>query len=257
MRRCVVRIAAAAILLFGIWTTIACADNFLESGILRYVNETEDDIEYNVFMTVNKDEATTCQLETPSGTYSFTDEGDAFRPEPAYLDDYIGLSFADLEIQIAEAWTLTWDAGPTQTVVTIDFGTIAVSEFLPFTELTAPAGGGPIEIPGGPNPPTIEWINGSGPPDCGFATAFLTDQKPWWDSQTRIDSDDQSCTTTSWTPASPLSDGSWFVTVLNGTDVRDVPVCITVVEGEWPLDNEGWLNLVSIAPPPSRADEVQ
>ncbi len=244
MRQRLVGIVAIAVLLSGIWATTVLAENFLEAGIDKY--ESSGSFVYDVFMEANKDGATTCQLVTPIGTYSFTDVGGAFRPEQDFFNDHIGLSFAGLQAAIAQACTMIWDAGPTQTVVSIDFGTISESDFLLIPTLTAPLDGVPIEIPRDPNPPTIEWTNGSAPRFCDFALVFLADQQMWWNAQTLIVSGELSCNTTSWTPASPLTEGTWFITVMNAYAARDVPVGITVVQGTWPLDNSDWLDLSSI-----------
>ncbi len=247
MQRRVFSVSVIAVLVSTIWTTTAPAENFLESGILRY--DTNEGLRYDVFIDVNKDGATTCELGTSSGSYSLSYLGGAFRPGQDFFDDAIGLSFADLEDWISVAWTLTWDPGPEQTVVTIEFGTIEEGDFPSLPVLTEPPDGDSIEIPGDPNPPTVEWINITGPPDCDFASVFITDEPMWWNAQDRRESDELSCTTTSWTPPEALPNGTWYVTVINGYDAREVPVGITVVEGTWSLDNEDWLVLGSIDGP--------
>ncbi len=221
--------------------TAAAQDiNFLEISLVRYEVQGGDTL-HDIVVSAGKDSATTCELVTPIGTYSCINVGGSFQPQQDFIDDHSGMSFAGLEAVISTFWTLTWDAGPAQTVVNITFGTVLENDFLPFPTITAPVNKAPIEIPPDPNPPTIEWTNEPSPSPCNSQFIFLIDQ-----AGTVYSFDEISCVDTSWTPSLPLADGIWNYIIARATDYRDVPVGLDIVEGTWPLENSEWLALVSI-----------
>ncbi len=242
----IIETLAVVILLSIVLATDASADNFLE--VLFDKHEASGSIFlYDIFaLAANKDGATTCELVTPTGTYSCINVGGEFLAEQSFRDDHMDMSFAGLTAAISGNWTLTWDEGlPTQTVATISFGTVLESDFKLVPTLTAPVDGVPIEIPGDPNPPTIEWNYGTTLPcdaQLDAVEVALIEQ-----AGTEISSGELPCDSLSWTPPSPLTEGTWFSRVANIiTDYRLVPDGIDIVEGTWPIENSDWLSLRSI-----------
>jgi len=229
------------------WSAAARATSFLEIDIVRH--EATGTVLHEVWFGANKDGATTCELATPSGAYVCLDVGGGFRPEQDFFDNHRDLSFAALEAAIASVWTITWDAGPTQSMATIDFGIVLAADFLALPILTSPIDGMPIEIPGDPNPPTIEWMyEGIGDPCIAqpdYVAVNVTDHAQWWLATAEQESDELPCDVTSWTPDVPLGEGTWFTRVVNNLSFRPVPEGIDVTEGSWTLENGDWLQLLS------------
>jgi hypothetical protein len=202
---------------------------------------------YDILIGANKDGAVSCELVTPAGTFSMIDIGGEFYPEPGYNDDHTDMDYIELIGVISGDWTITWDAGgPSQTIATITFGAVPEGDFLPVPILIYPIDGEPIEIPGDPNPPTIEWYYEGISNPCNAQTDAI--EVFLWDyGSTVISSDELLCSLISWTPPSPLAEGAWIVEVQNSiSDYRLVPDGITIVEGTWDIENEDWLALQSI-----------
>lgn len=232
------------LLLLIILATVASAENILEINFDKY-EATGGVFRYDIFMEANKDGATTCELVTPTGTYSFIDMGGMFRPNQQFIDDHVDLDFAGLTNAISGDWELTWDAlDPDSTIATISFGSVPENDFMPVPILSAPIDGDTLLIPGDPNPPNVEWNYGATPPceeDPDFVEVLLTDL-----AGTEYSSDELSCLTTSWMPPSPLIVGIWFFQVQNTIAYRDVPDGIDIEVGTWTLENADWLDLRSI-----------
>jgi len=248
MRQRAVVAALIPVLAAVVWSAAARATNFLEIDIFR--DEATGSSFHEIWFGANKDGATTCELATPSGAYSCVDVGEGFLPEQAFFDDHRDLSFAALEAAIASVWTITWDAGPTQSIATIDFGTVLEADFLAVPILTSPVDGMPIEIPADPNPPTIEWMyEGIGDPCAAqpdYVAVNVADHALWWLATAEQESDELPCDATSWTPDLPLGEGTWFTRVANNLSFRPVPDGISVTEGSWTLENGDWLQLHSV-----------
>jgi len=223
--------------------TTASAEGFLDITFDK--SEASGNFFYDISMRTNKDFTTTCELVTPTGTYSFIYRdlyiGGEFYPDQNFMNDHSFMSFAELTAAIAGDWTLTWDAGlSTQTVATISFGTVLDGDFPTVPDITAPIDGLPIKIPGDPNPPTIEWTYGPTPTCNTQSAAFINT----YSGTTGQGSGYLPCNTLSWTPPYPLGEGSWLFLVINFIpDYRQVPDGIDIVEGSWFIENDNWLSL--------------
>jgi hypothetical protein len=245
MQRRLIQLTAVVVLSIG-WIGTAHAIGYLEIVFSRG-EVSENNVVYGISVRANKDFATTCELTTPNGTYSLTDigyVGGDFSPDQSFTDDHTGMSFAELTAVTAGTWTLTWDAGAAQTVAAISFGVVQENDFPLIPELMAPVSGMPIKIPGDPNPPTLEWTYGSTPPCTAQPDAVEAAILP--SAGAPRSSGYLPCNALSWTPPSPLEEGTWFSIVVNHLrDYRHVPDGIEIVEGTWTIENDYWLSLYS------------
>ncbi len=245
MRRRVTGGAVLSVGLAGAVAGIAAATDLLEIDIVRF--DASGTILHEIYFEANRDGATTCDLVTPLGTYVCTDVGGRFRAEPAFFDEHVDLTFAEVQSIVSSPWTVTWDAGAGQTVATLELGPITIEDVPAIPSLTAPVDGEVIEVPADPNPPVVTWMYDGISDPCeaqpDHVVVIFTDQESIWDATTVIDSGELACTETSWEPSEALPEGIWFTAVVNALSFRDVPDGITVVEGDWPLENTDWLQL--------------
>jgi hypothetical protein len=231
------------VLLTSAVTAAASAENFLEITFDTYEGPGGAHL-YDVFAVgANKDGATTCELVTPSGTYAMSDVGGGFMPGQSFDDEHTGLSFAEFAAAIEGGWTLNWDVD--ETVVTIDFGTVLQDDFWPVPTISAPLDGAPIQLPGDPNPPTIEWTYETSA--CEAQLDYVT-VNLFEESGAEVQSGElEDCSTLSWSPSEPLAEGTWLIRVENvNAGARDVPDGLDIVGDPWVLENEGWLSYRSI-----------
>jgi hypothetical protein len=226
--------------------SVASAENFLEIGFDK--RRVADTFSYQAVFSANKEEASTCKLTTPSGTYTCTEEDGAFYPELSFFDDHANLTAGELLDLLDGGWTLVWDEGlSTMTTATIDFGGFEESEFLPAPIITLPLDGSV-----GVDPATaIEWEYPDLDPceaQLDYVIVCVCDPyEPFNcpDDEIVCTEELDDCNTTSYTPADSLDAGSNTVTVFNTDDVRDVPDGIIISGHAWVLDNTDWLGLTS------------
>jgi hypothetical protein len=225
--------------------TTAGEPNFFEVVIARY-ESSGSVLLYEIGAGADKEGATTCELVTPSGTYSLFEADGEFRTEQQFIDDHTDMSFAEMTAEIAVDWVLTWDASlSTETVATISFGSIPEEDFLLVPTLTVPVDQAIIVV----DPPTMEWTYGATLPcnaQLSDIEASISDQvQP--DAGTGQGNDSFACSDTSWTPDSPFGVGTWFFRIANSvSSYRNVPDGISITGDSWTLQNSDWLALQSI-----------
>jgi hypothetical protein len=207
--------------------------NYLEISLLKYLADVGD--RYGISFDANKDGYTSCTLETP---------GDPSGSECSFDVIRWDLTYSQLTAEIGSGsgadWTLTWDEGlPTETLATIDFGSVPESDWLALPTISNPPDGA-----SGVSPQTsIDWT-WPAQPDLDRVEVLMFGPN----GQER-DSDEfppPPPEPTSWTPLSPLASGPWQAVVLNGNDIRDVPIGISISGDPWVLENSDWLSASSI-----------
>ena len=245
MQKCKTTLAVLISMMFAVGLCVFGCDS-LEINYLGIMFEKSDigtaDFRYKVRFCANKESAVICELSTPLGTFTFINDDDEFVPMQDFHDSHSNLTFAELSAAIASNWTLTWDEGfATQTIATIGFGSITEGEWLDVPSIINPLDGSSNVSPD----TSIVW---------SYTVPTLTAQKDAVEvflvgpSNEQFSSDELTLLTTSWTPPSSLSPGSWTVSVENGiSDFRLVEDGIggEIVGDPWILDNGDWLSLAS------------
>ena len=266
---CMIMFLAALFVVFMVGSpvlpSIVSADDDPERNELEIIFQKDSDevsgFVYLVKLYANKLGATTCELVTPKRAYECMkgaqdcediDElgitfcqpvDDAFIPTPEsyFYDDHKDLTVAEFQTEIATDWILTWDKDlPTQTIATIDFGTINDSDWLPVPKVTLPQNGASNVMPN----TEIAWAY-----DVPTSEAQKDDVEVNLLSKKGelISSGDLPLESTSWTPPSPLAPGLWLAAVLNGNpsvrtvDENGIGEGVSVTGDAWLLQNGDWL----------------
>jgi len=245
-------------------SSIVSADGDSEINKLEIIFQKDTDgvggYVYSVKFYANKVGATTCELVTPKGTYEckkgiqdceYIDElgitfcqlvDDAFIPTwPFFYDDHKDLTFAALQTEIEDDWTVTWDKDlPTQTIATIDFGSINDSDWLRVPKVTIPRNGASNVLPN----TKIAWAYDV---PASEAQKYDVEVNLLSKKGELITSGNLPVQSTSWKPPSPLAPGLWLAAVLNGNpsvrtvDVNGIGEGVSVTGDAWLLDNGDWL----------------
>lgn len=225
-------------LLLGTSRTAADHQNFLEI----YVSKTDG--HYEILFEFGKPGATTCDLSTPQGDYSFDCPDGTWLPGQDFLDDHSNMAFAELSAVIEQPWILIWDQGFAEEVtVTIDFGVIAEDEFPGEPTLLYPEDGA-VYVRPDPNPITVDWTYAQDPCEAQPDEVIVVMHGPEGVELIGEEVTEYDCNITEWTPPVPLAEGLWDVTIINLIAARDIPVGLSVdPPGGWEFDNFDWLDL--------------
>lgn len=207
--------------------------NYLEISLLKYYSDAGD--RYGISFDANKDGYTSCKLETPGDPSGSACSFDVIR-----WDLTLAQVIAEIGSGSGADWTLTWDEGlPTETLATIDFGAVSGSDWLSLPTINDPPDG----ASGVSAHPSIDWT-WPAEPDLDRVEVLM-----FGPNEQERDSDEfppPPPEPTSWTPLPPLTPGPWQAVVLNGNDIRDVPVGIGISGDTWVLENSEWLAATSI-----------
>jgi hypothetical protein len=162
------------------------------------------------------------------------------------------LTFPQLTAEIGTGpgpdWTLTWDEGlETETIATIDFGSVLESDWLSFPTITNPLDG----ASGVPPTTSIDWTWPASPVlDNVEALLFagtLADVISGATNETYGSGElDHPPAPITWDPPL-LSPGTWTAFVSNeDTELREVPEGILIEGDDWVLENSDWLAASSL-----------
>jgi hypothetical protein len=233
----------------------AAAENFLEIEFIK-LSDDANGFYYEVDFETNKVGATTCEVITGSGLYACSDPsgmGQGFVPDPNFFRDHVNLTYNDFLDTISAGWRLTWDAGlATETVANISFedvgslGMIDANDFLAVPVITNPLNGTSDLSPH----TRIDWTYAglTDPNDAWLFQLDVVDVELFGPSGASRDSDELDLGTLSWTPADPLTPGSWLAEVSNAFDPGLVADGTggPITGDPWVLDNTDWLDLQSV-----------
>jgi hypothetical protein len=249
----------AVVMLLGLAASPSRADdiNYLEISLLKYRPNGTD--LYGIHFDAGKGGATSCKLATPSDP-----AGSACR-----INEVIGwdLTFAQLTAAIEAVpgpgdWTLTWDENLlTETIATIDFGSVLEADWLTLPTITNPPNGASGVLPG----TSIDW---EWPP-----SPVLNEMEALLFAGTLADvlsgPINEACESgelphppapTTWDPPC-MSPGTWTAAVNNAdNEFRLVPDGLSSTGDPWNLENNDWLATQSmdistfdVVPEPSTA----
>ena len=235
------KIALVAVaMLLGLPASPATADrmNFLSIALLKDRVDSTD--EYMIFFSPGKDGATSCTFTTPSDP-----SGSACPLAPGGGPPGIirsGLSFSGLTDEIGLGtgvdWTLTYDEGlSTETIATIDFGSVLESDWMNLPTITNPPNGATDVSPH----TSIDWTWPTSP-GLGLVEVSLVDP----DNNELRETHEPPLDATSVTPLSPLTPGDWLAVVLYETALRDGLDGIVITGDEWVPEESEWLGVHSM-----------
>jgi len=215
----------------------ARAVNELGLGLHKY-HDDEGNSLFNALFVAARDGATTCKLETATGSYTCTPAGGWYYPMQGFTSDCSELSFAELSAVTFGGWTVIWDEGPGQTVVVIDFVTLEENDFPAVPTISYPIDQTVIRNPE-PNPITVTWDYGADDP-CQFPEIRPIVSLSHSGGTERYTM--PACTTTLYEPPFTLVQDSWGISVKLD---RFIPASLTITEGAWTMDYPPRLQLFS------------
>ena len=233
---------AMVVMLLGLEASPSRAD-YLSINLLKYLPNGTD--LYGILFDAGKGGATSCKLATPSDP-----TGSACR-----INEMIGwdLTFSQLTAEIGTGtgadWTLTWDEGlSTETIATIDFGSVLEADWLSLPTITNPLNG----ATGVPPDTSIDWTWPASP-ELGNVGALLVEGTladlisgpPYGGCES--DELPHSPAPTTWDPPC-LGPGTWTAVVLNEDEfLRLVPDGLSISGDPWDLENDDdWLSTTSL-----------
>jgi hypothetical protein len=134
-------------------------------------------------------------------------------------------------------WTLTYDEGlSTETIATIDFGSVLESDWLNLPTITNPPDGATDVSPH----TSIDW---TWPTSPGLGRIEVSLVEPGNELR---ETHELPLDATSVTPLSPLTPGDWLAVVLYETELRDGLDGIVITGNPWVPDEPEWLGALSM-----------
>lgn len=215
------------------------AEECLDVGLSKYADGAG--FEYSIDFEANKDTATTGRLDidTESYTLSYYSDIDGWEASGAFDDYYDEMSFTKLTAELAKTWIIIWDLGlSTQTTCTMNFGTVAESDWLDLPTLTYPL---PADSPT-PKDLTVAWTWSDDAPDSNLDCVEACVEHNNMDLEYWGELADDA---TSWTPPE-LAGGDWEAEVMYTRAFKDVPDGLTITGDAWDFGaDQSWLFLDS------------